>query len=48
MGAQTSALVRTCRDLHEQCTTTADNYTQTETANAGSMDAVSKSRSPFG
>ncbi len=45
---QTAALVRTCRDLHEQCTTTADNYTKTETANAETMDAVSKTRSPFG
>ncbi|MFH8410542.1 hypothetical protein ACH4FX_38075 [Streptomyces sp. NPDC018019] len=45
---QSAALVQTCRDLHEQCTTTADNYTTTETANAESMHAVSKTRSPFG
>lgn len=45
---QTAALVRTCRDLHEQCSTTADNYTKTETANAETMSAASKTRSPFG
>ncbi|MFH9419167.1 hypothetical protein [Streptomyces sp. NPDC017529] len=45
---QTAALVRTCRDLHEQCTTTAENYTTTETANSETLAAVSKARSPLG
>ncbi|MEW9517385.1 hypothetical protein [Streptomyces tubercidicus] len=44
---QAAALVQTCRALHDQCTTTADNYTKTEAANTETMNAVSKTRSPF-
>ncbi|MET9293603.1 hypothetical protein [Streptomyces sp. NPDC003077] len=45
---QSDALVQVCRDLHAQCTSTADNYTKTETANTETMNALSKTRSPFG
>lgn len=44
---QSHALVQTCRDIHAKCTATADNYTQTEAANADSMSAV-RQQSPFG
>jgi len=44
---QADALVRTCRDIHDKCTATADNYTNTESANTQNMSAV-RTQSPFG
>ncbi|MET9293863.1 hypothetical protein [Streptomyces sp. NPDC003077] len=46
--SQTTALVNKCRDLHDKCVATSDNYLQSEHANVGAMKNVRPDDSPFG
>ncbi|MCB5908241.1 hypothetical protein [Streptomyces pinistramenti] len=44
---QVARLVRTCREIHAKCTTTADNYERSEHENAATFKSVPPS-TPFG
>jgi uncharacterized protein YukE len=45
--AQVAGLVRTLREIHTKCTTTADNYERSDHENATNFQSVPKS-TPFG
>ncbi|UKY47802.1 hypothetical protein [Streptomyces inhibens] len=45
---QTKVLVGLCRDVHANCTETANNYTKAESANTETMKSVAPLHTPFG